>query len=504
MTIYTNMGNVAVINLMNKNKYFDIDYFKDQSVFERVLQFSENLPGIEKTVLMLSKDEKMDPGITKVIKKEWTEEKLFDLFSQLSGAFENIFYFWGDSPLLDGNLAQKMYGNHIKYYAGYTFADGYPLGFSPEILRTSDIDALQKLSRGCEKKINRNSIFNVLQKDINAFDIETEISPVDLRMYRLSLSCDNKRNSEQLKNLIDGGICDTESLLEKIDNNRHLLRTKPAYYQIQITDSCPHLCSYCPFSKEAASFENTRSMSVDKYAKLLDDIVQLSDDAHIALSAWGEPSFHENFLQIAEETLKRSSLTLIIETSGIGWSEEILKKIKLFSEKYNNTVQWIVSLDALDKDLYFKMRGEGYDEAYKTAHLLIELYGDDCWVQSVRQQDNEVNLEDFFRYWKKETENIIIQKYDWFCGEYEQKKITDLSPLNRDPCWHIKRDLFIKLNGDVPLCREDLNCSMKLGNIWKENLEEIWSRGEGVYLDHIKGEYPPLCRECDEYYTFNF
>jgi len=504
MTIDTNMGNVAVINLINKNNYFDFDFFQDQTVLDRVFSFSKNLPEIDRTIVLLSEDEQIEQGVEKVIKEKWIEEELFNVFSDIAESYNNIFYFWGDYPLLDADLADKMYKNHIKYYAGYTFADGYPLGFSPEILRTSDIPALYKLSRGCGKDISRNTIFNILQKDINAFDIETDISPVDLRMYRISLSCDNKRNSEQLKNLIDAGITDKESLLERIEENRQLLRTKPAYYQIQITDSCPQLCLYCPFAKEAVPENHKKSLTLDAYKNLLDNIVQFSDDAHIALSAWGEPSLHENFIGIAEETMKRTSLSLLIETSGIGWSRDTFEKIKELSVKYKCSVQWIISLDALDKDLYRKLRGDGYEEAYETAHFLLDLFGDSCWIQAVRMQENEVNLEDFFRYWKTKTENIIIQKYDWFCGKYEQKKITDLSPLNRDPCWHLKRDMFIKLNGDVPLCREDLNCTVKLGNIYEEDLTEIWSRGEKVYLDHIKGEYSPLCRECDEYYTFNF
>ena len=498
------MGNVAVINLINKNKYSDFEFFKNETVFERVLAFTEKLPDISEISLLLSKDEKFDSSYKKIIKENWTEEDLFSVFSDLSESADNLFYYWGDYPLLDSQLALNMFENHIKYYAGYTFADGYPLGLSPEILRSSEIKALSLLAKGSEKEISRNAIFNVLQKDINAFDIETEISPVDLRMYRISLSCDNKRNSEQLKNLIDSGIRDTESLLEKIGDSTEFLRTKPSYYQIQIVDSCPHLCSYCPFSKEAVDIESKTSMKIDDYSNLLDRIVLLSDDAHIALSAWGEPSLHDNIVAIVEETLKRDSLSLLLETSGLGWSEEILQKIKKLSEKYHKPVQWIVSLDALDKDLYKKLRGNGYDEAYKNAHFLLDLFAGDCWVQSVRMTENEVNLEEFFRYWKTKTENIIIQKYDWFCGEYEQKKITDLSPLKREPCWHIKRDMFIKLNGDVPLCREDLKCSMKLGNIYKDELESIWENGKKVYLDHIKGDYPPLCRECDEYYTFNF
>ncbi|MBI9098248.1 MAG: spiro-SPASM protein, partial [Spirochaetaceae bacterium] len=360
MTINTNMGNVAVINLINKNKYLDYDFFADQTVMERVLAYSSKLPEIEQTCILLSKDEMIDSSLKKIVKEKWTEEDLFEVFSGFSNSYDNIFYFWGDYPLLDNELTDKMYGNHIKYYAGYTFADGFPLGFSPEILRSSDIPLLYQLSKGSKKDITRNTVFNILQKDINAFDIETEISPIDLRMYRISLSCDNKRNSELLKSFIKRGIVNTESLLDKIEDFAPLLRTKPAYYQIQITDSCPQLCSYCPFSKEAVSIEKRESMTLENYKIILDKIEEFSDDAHIALSAWGEPSLHEDFISLVQETLERENLTLIIETSGLGWSEEILRKIKDISTEYDKSVQWIVSLDALDRDLYKKLRGDGY------------------------------------------------------------------------------------------------------------------------------------------------
>lgn len=504
MTIVTNMGNVAIINLTGKSKYSEFVFFEGESVIERIYSFTEKLPGLEKKIILLEKDEELNSSYIKVIKEKWSEEDLFSLFLEYSQGFDNLFYFWGDYPLLDFSLTEKMFKNHIKYYAGYTFADGYPLGLSPEILRSSDINALYQLARGSSKKVSRNTIFNVLQKDINAFDIETEISPVDLRMYRISLSCDNKRNSEQLKNLIDNGIIDSETLLEKISDSVHLLRTRPAYYQIQISDCCPQFCSYCPFASEAVVPTQKKSMSVSVYDNLMDSITALSDDAHIALSAWGEPSMHDDFLSIVESTIKRKALTLIIETSGIGWDDDTLREIHQLSIKYDNPVQWIVSLDALDKELYRQLRGEGYDEAYERAHFLLDLFGDNCWVQAVRMKENEVNLEDFFRFWKTKTENIIIQKYDWFCGVYEQKKITDLSPLKRDPCWHIKRDMFIKMNGDVPLCREDMTCQLKLGNIFEDDLESIWAKGRQIYLDHIMGNLPELCRDCDEYYTFNF
>ena len=72
------------------------------------------------------------------------------------------------------------------------------------------------------------------------------------------------------------------------------------------------------------------------------------------------------------------------------------------------------------------------------------------------------------------------------------------------PLLHIKRDVAILLDGTVPLCREDTERTHPLGNVFVEDLAAIWERGVAFYKNHIDEAYPSICRECDEYYTFNF
>jgi radical SAM protein with 4Fe4S-binding SPASM domain len=72
------------------------------------------------------------------------------------------------------------------------------------------------------------------------------------------------------------------------------------------------------------------------------------------------------------------------------------------------------------------------------------------------------------------------------------------------PCWHLKRDVAVLLDGRVSLCREDLRCVHGLGNILEQSLEEIWKAGDSFYRDHLGERYPDLCKSCDEYYSFNF
>ena len=87
-----------------------------------------------------------------------------------------LFYFFADCPFLDSELAARMHANHVRYWADYTFADGYPYGVTPEILTRETVNRLRGMADGTGSP-RRDSLFTIVKKDINSFDIETEISP---------------------------------------------------------------------------------------------------------------------------------------------------------------------------------------------------------------------------------------------------------------------------------------------------------------------------------------
>ncbi|OPZ55625.1 MAG: hypothetical protein BWY88_01388 [Synergistetes bacterium ADurb.Bin520] len=190
-----------------------------------------------------------------------------------------------------------------------------------------------------------------------------------------------------------------------------------------------------------------------------------------------------------------------METSGLGWGEDVLRGVRdLLGER----VTWIVSLDASDEAGYLRMRGPGFAEAVGRAESLLELFPGQTYVQALRMKENEEGMETFFRTWREKTPQVIIQKYDHFCGFLPQRKVTDLSPLKRFPCRHLQRDLSVLIDGTVPLCREDLRRGRVMGNALAEDLPVIWARGAEVYREHLAESYNGICGACDEYYTFNF
>jgi spiro-SPASM protein len=152
------------------------------------------------------------------------------------------------------------------------------------------------------------------------------------------------------------------------------------------------------------------------------------------------------------------------------------------------------------------------------ARKLLAFFPKDAYVQAVRTVGAEDDIEQFYRSWKEAAPsgaaNIIIQKYDDFCGALERKQASDLSPVRRQPCWHIMRDMPVLIDGTAPLCREDIE-TLKgrgsgvvsrniLGNVFTDSLEAIWERGKPFYTGQCGQQYDGMCAGCDEYYTYNF
>ncbi|MFQ3547310.1 MAG: spiro-SPASM protein, partial [Termitinemataceae bacterium] len=453
-----------------------------------------------------------------VAKEDWTIELLLKTLVLESDGQDLLYYAWADCPFLDIELTKRLAERHIRYGAEYSFADGWPYGCAPELLAPTTAAVLEKIYTGKEKGSDdmpsRDALFQVLQRDINSFDIETEISPVDLRPYRLSLSTDSKRNFILVQRLMKAGLETEDQAPSIFEQHPDLLRTLPAFYQIQVARPCPQRCSLCPYplfgNPDPGSASEADFMPVQVFTDLLDRIIDFSGDGVIDLSVWGEAALHPDIEALVRSVLDRPELSLIIETSGLGWKESTLIALSeaaaAATPRFNGMkpLTWILSLDAQDPGRYREVRGEGYERAQAYAHKLLALFPRSTYVQALRVKGAEDDIEQFYRIWKSRGAQVIIQKYDFFCGNLPALRIGDLSPLHRRPCWHLMRDMTILLDGSVPLCREDIHQTQFLGNVFQDSLETIWQASVPRYSEHIKGQYTGICKDCDEYYTYNF
>jgi spiro-SPASM protein len=496
------MKNAAVINGIGLRAQSSRLLLDGQSAFDRAMEFARRLPGVGEPVVLLSAPRADVSGCRVALRESWS---IADVLAEMTGASEgceDIFYFFADCPFLDLGIFARMYDNHRRSWADYSFADGFPAGLAPEILKRETVSRLRSLAGDGAEAPDRQTVFTLIKKDINAFDIETEISSTDQRMLRVLLAADTERNYRLLERIVALGGSDAESVCAVLEDHPEILRTLPAFFPVQIVERCPHACSYCPYPGFGGNvMARTGEMPAERFAVLASKIAAFAGDAVVDISMWGEPALHRGIFDIVAAALGQSGLELVIETSGVGWQPGMIQRIR---DSFAREPTWIVSLDASSERLYRTLRGEGFAEAEKTAHQLLALFPRTAWVQAVRMRENEEDLETFYKAWKTTTENVIVQKYDPFHGTLPNRSVVDLSPTKRFPCWHLKRDLAVLLDGTVPLCREDLAVETRLGNVFEEDLAAIWERAQQFYRAHLAGGWPGICAGCDEYYTYNY
>ena len=242
-----------------------------------------------------------------ISKEKWTVFELLKTMHELclKEKSDNIIYAQADCPFLNVPLTQEIIETHEKYLAEYTFADGYPYGFAPEMLAcgTAGIIASLSVKEGLpnltgNNPVTKNCIFEAMKGDINAFEIETVIAPTDWRMYRFSFDCGKKENFIACKKLqeISSSLYkesgsgsekldapespDAEVLSEKASECAGILRTVPAFYNIQIEGKENTLSIYSPYQKALEKYpevkENLTEMPFEKFRNLVKQIADFS------------------------------------------------------------------------------------------------------------------------------------------------------------------------------------------------------------------------------------
>lgn len=406
-----------------------------------------------------------------------------------------------DSPFMDPSIVAEMLDLHRKYLAEFTYSDNLPAGLTCEIVSRSLIEAIPDM----EKKTLPLS--QVVRSNINQFDVELYYRDPDIRDKRLAFRCGDAREKAVMQNIKNsaGRIPPYEDLRKIIDKTPSVLFTGPSYLELELSGRCDLKCLFC---YRQTLQEPRGDMTVDLFRKILADMKEFHLPYTLCLGGSGEPLMHEKAVDMLGEALREPLIKqVIVETNGL-YMDGTYRGLAANDE--HKKLLTIVNINGHDGETYAGLHGEKTFERVREniEALRKEMKDDDkrLYVQIMKINETEAFLDSYYDYWEKGNIPIILQKQNTWLGRIMDRRYSDLTPLERTPCWHLQRDLFILSDGTVSFCKQDVDGSSARGNASGESLKELWARARDSFENDYSGTYParPDCASCDEWYTFNF
>ncbi|HOW82018.1 MAG TPA: spiro-SPASM protein [Spirochaetota bacterium] len=415
---------------------------------------------------------------------------------------DHIIKVMADSPFLDFAVIRDMAAVHTGNLAEFTYSENLPEGMACEIYSRELVGAIPEFK---EKTL---PLTKVIRSNMNQFDIELYYRDPDIRDKRLSFRSSNPRERKIMQNMVaaGGGVPSYERIKEIIEKDPGVLYAGPSYVEIELTGECELDCIFC-YRKMVHS--RRADMDAGLFRKILEGMKGFALPYTVCFGGSGEPLMNRDFYSILDAAMADPLIErIIVETNGVLAGQNYRNYI---SGHASGKIKTVVNINGHDRDSYAKLHGADRFETVREniAGLKQALAGapaDALHVQIMKINETEPFLDAYYDYWEKQNIPIILQKQNAYLGLIKDRRYSDLSPLDRVPCWHLQRDLYILSDGAVTFCKVDVNAAAARGNVAESGIADIWEKGRAAFLGDYAGAYAscPDCASCDEWYTFNF
>lgn len=423
----------------------------------------------------------------------------------------------GVYPLLDLAVTQKLYGIHAEYRADISYAENMPPGMA---LNFVSRDLLESLDIMEAKDVDLSSgIRPFVEKNINQFHAEVHYEEPDLRLLRLDFSLASRRSlvktaaflnklkEKSAPQALENPYAQLQTMLQV---SPELLHTFPSYIEIEFSANAEAKSYFSPLS---VIEQPAAKLSRPHFQKIIDYIATGYGDTSVCASGLGEPMEHPEAVDFLRDLLEEQSIRYVfVETNGI-----YLEKLRpLAGHASAGKLRVIVMLNSLER--YEELSGspkaslvavkKGIQSLVADLNAAGKNAAEMIYLQALKVEENEAEIDALYALAEELGVSFLLQKYNRYAGLLPERRVSDMTPLERYSCWHLRRDLFIRANGEIAFCKQTVDPKKPAarGNLSKDLLPDIWAAQKADFALNYQGKYPAHlpCANCDEYFTFNF
>ena len=260
-----------------------------------------------------------------------------------------------------------------------------------------------------------------------------------------------------------------------LDRNKSGSMPLPRIIHVETRSQCNGRCHFCPASVTTDTRPD-QLMPETLVDKIVRELADLDYSNRLSFYNNNEPFLDKrifDFISLARSALPKAYLEL--KTNGINLTIDSILKI------FNSGLDMLYINDYSDKNTHRKNIKE-----IKQALSSIRRFG----INGNNRQSPRIRIE------LRDIGEVLGSR----AGNSPNKK-NSINPYKSMICLRPCEMMAIDPNGDVSVCSEDYDCSIKMGNITQTTLHQVWnSEGWTVIrnrLLHGERSCTTSCSKCD-------
>ena len=213
-----------------------------------------------------------------------------------------------------------------------------------------------------------------------------------------------------------------------------------SWIDINPTELCNRRCVFCPRADVELYPNQNLHISLDLCSKIANELRALKYSGGVALSGYGEPTLHPEFVEM----------------------------VKIFGKDIRTEL--ITSGDFLTPQITVELYEAGISQ------ILVSLYDGPHQIEHFKEIFAEAKIPDthYFlrdRWYSMDSDYGV--KLTNRAGMVMEGNQIDVE--TNKPCFYTHYSMSIDWNGDVLLCVQDWNKKVKMGNLNNQTLIDVWN-----------------------------
>ena len=286
----------------------------------------------------------------------------------------------------------------------------------------------------------------------------------------------------------------------KINNTVKKYQRIPERVMIENTNICNANCVFCPH-KVMKRKVGVMDLALSK--KIISECRQLNIN-YLTIYGFGEPLLDKYFFERVAYAKELGIPRVTTNTNAMYMDKKAVNNI--FDSRIDEIY---ISFDAATEKTYQLIRpGLNFSTVENNINYLLKekkkrgIKTPKIILSFVESQTNSKEVEAYLEKWQNKVDGISISIIHNWTGQIEAG-ITSNHGF-RDPCRLLWTDMVISWDGKVPLCCNDYENRVILGDCRINTIEEIWGGKilDTIRQDHINKNYSnvPVCSSC----TYNY